>query len=134
MPFRKPDQGGAAAVEFVLIFPLLLLILWSIVDFGLLLNARLVVTTAAREGARRAAVEGGASPAVLNRIKELLQAGGLEPDRAEVEIGPERAAYGSNITLRVTYPYPLKTALGQVLGYRAVKLTAQVTTRSEKLR
>ena len=49
------DQG-AAAVEFVLVLPVLLLILFGIVDFGRLMHAKLQLAEAAREGVRAAAL------------------------------------------------------------------------------
>jgi Flp pilus assembly pilin Flp len=55
MKRRRTDEG-AAAVEFALLLPILLLILFGIVDFSRLLNAQLNVTEAAREGARAASL------------------------------------------------------------------------------
>ena len=49
------DQG-AAAVEFVLVLPVLLVILFGIIDFGRLMHAKLELAEAAREGARAAAL------------------------------------------------------------------------------
>lgn len=45
-------QQGASAVEFAIILPLLLLMLFGIVEFGLYLFNRQVITNACREGAR----------------------------------------------------------------------------------
>lgn len=47
---------GLAAVEFALILPVFLLLLFGIINFGILLHDQAVVTNAAREGARWAAV------------------------------------------------------------------------------
>ena len=47
---------GASAVEFALVLPLLLLIVFGIIDFGRALNAQITLTQAAREGARLDAV------------------------------------------------------------------------------
>jgi Flp pilus assembly protein TadG len=47
----KP-QRGVAAVEFALVLPLLLVILFGIIDFGLMLYDKAMITNAAREGAR----------------------------------------------------------------------------------
>lgn len=47
---------GAAAVEFALVLPLLLMLVFGIVDFGRLFFAQVSVTQAAREGARLAAL------------------------------------------------------------------------------
>ena len=47
---------GATAVEFALVFPLLLIMLFAIIDFGWVLNQQMSVTAAAREGARYFAI------------------------------------------------------------------------------
>jgi len=52
----RSGDDGAAAVEFALVVPLLLLVVFGIVAFGLLLFAQISATHAAREGARLAAV------------------------------------------------------------------------------
>jgi Flp pilus assembly pilin Flp len=49
-------QDGAAAVEFALLLPLLVLLLFGFIQFGLAFNARIQATNAAREGARLAVV------------------------------------------------------------------------------
>ncbi|MGR2752123.1 TadE/TadG family type IV pilus assembly protein [Agromyces arachidis] len=45
-----------AAVEFALVLPLLLLILFAILDLGWVFNQQLTLTQAAREGARHIAI------------------------------------------------------------------------------
>jgi Flp pilus assembly protein TadG len=47
---------GQALVEFSLILPVFLFVLWGILDFGLLLYSRMTVINATREGARAASV------------------------------------------------------------------------------
>lgn len=49
-------QKGAAVVEFAVILPLLLLIVFGIVEFGLIFYNQAILTNASREGARRAIV------------------------------------------------------------------------------
>ena len=48
----RPSQMGAATVEFGLLLPLLVLILSGILEFGLALYDKAVITNASREGAR----------------------------------------------------------------------------------
>jgi Flp pilus assembly pilin Flp len=54
MPSRGED--GAAAVEFALLLPLLVLLLFGFIQFGLAFNTRIQATNAAREAARAAVV------------------------------------------------------------------------------
>ena len=46
------NQDGATVVEFALIAPLLFLLIFGIIEFGLLLFNKHVITNACREGAR----------------------------------------------------------------------------------
>lgn len=50
------DRGGAAAVEFALVLPALLIILVGIIQFGVALNNYLELTDAVRSGARNLAM------------------------------------------------------------------------------
>lgn len=49
---RRGDKSGQSLVEFALILPLLVLLLYGLAEFGFLLYGHVQVTNAAREGAR----------------------------------------------------------------------------------
>jgi Flp pilus assembly protein TadG len=53
---RRSDTDGAVAVEFALILPLLLLLVFGLIQYGFYFWAVQAGSSAAREGARRAAV------------------------------------------------------------------------------
>lgn len=53
---RLRDDRGAQAVEFALIAPIVLLLIGALFQFGLMLNAQVTTTQAAREGVRLAAL------------------------------------------------------------------------------
>ncbi|HEX6990224.1 MAG TPA: TadE/TadG family type IV pilus assembly protein [Bacillota bacterium] len=133
---RRPwlqDQRGAVAVEFALTFGLVVTLLLVTLDLGRWLNAELVLTMAAREGARRAAVMGGDYPEVRDRIAELAAAARLADERLEVRIEPMRARYGTTITVELEFPFrPLSPMLLALVGPE-VTLRAAAITRSERL-
>src|SRR5215472_17429833 len=52
----RGGDRGAAAVEFALVLPLLLLLVCGIIDFRRAINAQITLTQAARTGARLAAL------------------------------------------------------------------------------
>ena len=49
---RWKSQKGAAAVEFALVLPMLVMLAFGIIEFSLLLYDKAVITNASREGAR----------------------------------------------------------------------------------
>lgn len=68
-------ERGAAAVEFAIVLPLLLVLLFGIVEFSLLLYDMAMITNASREGARggvayRYAPKVGSTPGYYNPLTE----------------------------------------------------------------
>src|ERR1044072_971056 len=53
---QRCSEDGAAAVEFALVVPVLVLILFGIISYGVMLSFRQSLSQAAAEGARAAAV------------------------------------------------------------------------------
>lgn len=60
---RPRDERGASAVEFALIVPIFMVLVFAIIDFGDMMSVRQAVSQAAAEGARAAAVTQGDSAA-----------------------------------------------------------------------
>lgn len=56
-------QRGAAALEFAIVLPVLVLLLLGIIDFGIVMGAQTQISNAAREGARAGALTGSYSQA-----------------------------------------------------------------------
>jgi Flp pilus assembly protein TadG len=59
---RRDD--GAAIVEFALITPLVVLLVFGVIEFGIAYNQQIELRSAAREGGRLAAVDNGCGNAV----------------------------------------------------------------------
>jgi Flp pilus assembly protein TadG len=104
------SDRGAAAVEFALVFPVLVLILFGIVEFGSIYNAQLMLTSAAREGARTMAVTGDP---VAAKAAVLAASVGMSPalTAAEVSVSPSACAATSNVTVLLSYDKPYLTGL-----------------------
>jgi Flp pilus assembly pilin Flp len=56
MSVRRRDERGAAMVEFAMILPLLVLLTFGIIEFGVAFNASSSVSQASRAGGRTAAI------------------------------------------------------------------------------
>ena len=88
-------QAGTVAVEFALILPILITLIFGIYQFGMAYNNYLAISHAAREGARMAAtgnydqqkVEARAFPAKVSSINVSYPSGNVhgEPVRVEVK-------------------------------------------------
>ena len=77
MTGRLKSQRGAELIEFALIFPLLLLVMLGIIDFGFMFQRYEVLTNATREGARIAVLPGYTTPDVKTRVCSYLTTGGV---------------------------------------------------------
>ncbi|SRR6266567_6634275 len=105
----KRDRG-AAAVEFALMLPLLLLLLFGIIDFGRALNAQVTITQAAREGARLAALN---QPNVTGRTQ--ASATGLSGvGVAIVSACPPGSGPTANADVKVSYSFTFITPIGAI--------------------
>lgn len=68
------NENGQSLVEFALITPLVIFILLAVIEYGWMLNAKITLTSAAREGARVAAVTNkNPETKALNAVKESVQ-------------------------------------------------------------
>ncbi len=56
---QRSTRWGTHAVEFSLVFPVLVLFMFAIIEYGRFLMVRQLLDNAAREGARQAAVQSG---------------------------------------------------------------------------
>lgn len=74
---RVKGLRGQAMIEFAVILPVLVLVLLMLLYGALMLNAKIVVASAARAGARIAAVDTSNSN-VVNAVCNALEAGGLD--------------------------------------------------------
>lgn len=109
------NQKGQAIVESAIVLPIILLLLLGMVEVGRVCNAYLVVTHAARHGARYGAV-GADDTEIAARIASVSTP--LDPSDLTITITPtgERHA-GEDVQVQVSYPVQLITPLaGKVIS------------------
>lgn len=92
-----------------IVLPLLLLVLFGIIDFGMLLNRQILLTAAAQAGARAAAFD---QPDVAGRAASVL---GEQPSSVSVESCPANADTSADARVTLTYRYQTKTPLGSLM-------------------
>ena len=69
---RHDRERGAAAVEFALILPLLIMLVFGIIQFGVLFNRQQGLHAAAREGARIASLPNTNQTQIESRVTDAL--------------------------------------------------------------
>ena len=70
---RRRSERGSAAVEFAILLPVLILILFGIIEFSIAYNHEQGLHAAAREGARVAALPQTTQATVIDRVRSALQ-------------------------------------------------------------
>ncbi|MBZ4686825.1 MAG: hypothetical protein PWQ96_1316 [Clostridia bacterium] len=109
-----------------LVLPILIMLIFGIIEFGRIYHAHLTLTSATREGARLGAV-GGDVDSIEQRVKE--SAFGLNPDLITVNI--TTAARGNPLEVEATYPLEIYTPVfSQLLG-EAFQVKGSTTMRVE---
>ena len=137
---RLACDKGAELIEFALVFPLLLLTLLGIMDFGLLFQRYQTVTNAAREGARIAVLPDYAQADVEARVTQYLAASGLTATPTFAYTPPQALNVGGAcVTISgVTVGYPHQYLfIGSIIGlfggpgFTRTTLTATARMRYE---
>jgi TadE-like protein len=122
---RRRGEEGQAAVELALCLPLLAGLALVLLQVALVVRDQVLVTHAAREAAREAAVTSDVAAA-----RRAASAGAhLDPDRMQVVIAG-RGRPGSRVSVEVRYASPTEIPLvGPLVG--DVHLSATAAMRVE---
>ena len=132
---------GVAAVEFALVLPVLILILLGIIDFGLMMYDKAMVTNAAREAARAGIVLANPRPSgsqIQNVVTtycgtnliSLSGSSACAPVVTNLDKGGSPCqAFADRLQVRVTYTYN-GPVLG-LIGRSAVPLDGTTVMRCE---
>ncbi len=130
---RRWRERGQALVEFALALPILLILIFGLVDFGFGLKTHISVTNASREGARLGAVgfPAGSYPAdcnsdpgddttVVGRVCSALASNVANVQNVTVTFqernGIAGIQNGDSIIVDITYRYSFITPLGAMLS------------------
>lgn len=111
-PSRRHRDDGAVALELVLVAPILLLLVFGIINFGVLFAQKLAINNAVREGAR-AAVVGAAqyNPVDVEAKVRTALGGTIAMDPTQVTVTPTGtcadAGVGNDYTVTAEFDAPL---------------------------
>lgn len=134
------NQKGASAVEFALILPLLIMVIFGIIEFSLLLYNQHVITNASREGARAGVIAGldrsayehedVSQKTAANYCSNFLVTFSDNPSPLSISTPPPHAVdSGDDFILTVTYLYDFLILSN--LGIGSVTLDAKTIMKLE---
>lgn len=125
----KKRRLAGAAVEMAVVTPLLLTMLFGIIEYGWAFSVKQSLVTAAREGARIAALPGSSDQDIRDRVQEYLDPLGLTAHEVEVT----RADPPDNPTEKVTVrmAYEDVSLLGGYFGSTSYNLESTCSMRKE---
>ena len=132
---RAGRERGVAAVEFAIVAPLLLLILFGMIEFGHVFLVRQTVQHAAREACRVAVLKATEEPydaddgPVVERLSEILSTVGITYSSSMLTVTVDDPV-PDMVTLKVTIPYD-DIAISGFLGPITSEIEGECTMRKE---
>ena len=127
---RRPrGSDGAAAVEMALVLPILLLLVFGIVDFGRAYNAKVTLTHAAREGVRVWALKAPADPSTAGTQAEATTQAAATGLTGVTVVTPASCTFGTSTTLTATADFTYITPLIAQLVPGTTTLSAEGVMR-----
>ena len=119
---------GAAAVELAVVLPLLLTLVFGIIEFGWVFMVRETLTNSSREGCRVAVLQGSTEQDIRDRVAASMNPTGLSTYTVQIS----RSSPGNpDETVKVLIPYADVSLLGGYFGPTDFNLGATTVMRKE---
>ncbi len=125
-------RRGAAVVEFAIVAPVLLLLVFGMIEYGRLVMVQQVITNATREGARQAVLDGATTTGVTTIVNDFLTASRVNGAVVTVTPSPpSSAAFGDPVTVSVQVPFSQVSWLPTPMFLSTTTLSATTVMRRE---
>ncbi len=127
---KGKHESGQAMVEFALILPVFIAILFAILEFGVYFSHSISVTSAAREGAREGIV--CASDADFSsRVETKVQnaAAGLNASNLNISVSKTGSSGNQDVVVSLDYAAATLTPLGKLLWGSEYHVTSSCTMK-----
>jgi len=112
------NNRGQAMVEFALVIPFFLILVFGIVDFGMVLRSYVQITNAAREGARYGVTcksDSAIKTTVSEQSSNLLTTSDVTVLANPCQTGTFTGSAGDPVEVKATYNYSWISPLGKML-------------------
>ena len=122
------SEQGQAITEFALALPILALLLFAVIQFGIAFNNYITLTDATRAGARKAAVARQLSNPV-NACQSAIRTSASDLNQSDLTASCTSTwQMGADVTVNASYPYSI-SLLGLVV--KSGRLSSTTTERVE---
>jgi uncharacterized membrane protein len=127
----SPRARAAAVVEFAVILPLLLVILFGIIEYGYVFMVRLTLQNAAREGCRIAVLQTTVEPysEVSTRVEQIMATTGISSYGVAMTHATDPCNPMETVTVSV--PYTDVSLMGGFFGEHDYDLIGAAAMRKE---
>ncbi len=130
---RARRRRGATVVEFALVAPLLILLIFGMFEFGRMMMVEQILTNAAREGARRAILEQSTATEVETIVSDYLTGSSVSGATVTVDPGQlQHLGFGQPVSVSVSVPYDQVTWLPAPWFLGGKTLSAECVMRGER--
>jgi Flp pilus assembly protein TadG len=108
----RRSETGASAVEFALVAPILIILVFGVISFGMIFGQQLALGNAAREASRFGVVEGRTCAQVIGAARDAANTIGMSGSNVTVTVtrGASAAAAASNNVCTVTTANPCNSS------------------------
>lgn len=128
----RQNRQGAAAVEFAMVAPVFVLLVFGMIEFGRLVMVQQVLTNASREGCRLGVLDGATTAEVTTAVNNYLTAAQVPGATVTVSPNPPSSAvYGQSVTVTVSVPFSQVSWLSTPMYLGGKTLQATTVMRRE---
>jgi Flp pilus assembly protein TadG len=133
---KRRDQRGASVVEFAIILPLIVWLIFGIMEIGFVLYDKTMITQASREGARAGVVfrvPAVADEEIIQVANDFLGTSLItfgEPQTATVTVTRNGLSAGDRLKVTVSYTYTALVFSIASMG-KKFNMVAETTMRME---
>jgi Flp pilus assembly protein TadG len=128
----RRNRRATAAVEFAVVAPVFLLLVFGMIEYGRMVMVEQIITNASREGARAAVLDGATTSSVQTAVTSYLSSGSITGATITVAPNPPSTAqYGDPVTVTVSIPFSQVSWLPSPMYLGATTLTQATAMRRE---
>ena len=131
---HRRKRRGASVVEFAVVAPVFILLVFGMIEYGRMLMVQQVLTNASREGARRAVLDGTLTSDVEAVINEYLASGSVSGASISVTPDPPSSAgFGEPVTVAISVPFDQVSWLPSPMFLGGKQLSSTTVMRRESV-